>query len=179
VSPPLDPNKTYQQNILEFGSLTSLDHLPTYWLGLSNQIGNTSSRSEFGHEFNVPFANDMVELLRGGPDFGSLPPFGQDLPEEPTITTINPKQTILGIKDDFAAPPIMFENEIPPQPPTPSFPPMPASLENVLPSPTLQGVDSEKDVDDTFFNPDIDIRENRVVPARPFACAVDCGRLEW
>ena len=82
----------------------------------------------------------------------------------------------MGMKGDFTFPPIKLENEVPS---TPSFPPMLSSLENVVPSRTLRGVDSEKCVNDTFFGPDIDIRENRVAPTRPFACAGEYGGLEW
>jgi len=121
----------------------------------------------------------MVELSGNGPGFGSWSPFGQYLPEEQTITSVNPKETILGPKVNHTFPPITLDNEIPSQLPTPSFPPMLSSLDNVVPSPTLQSTDYEKCVHGISFGLDLDIRENRVVPARRFACTGKCGDSEW
>ena len=121
----------------------------------------------------------MIEFSGNGPDSGSWSPFGQDLPL--AITTINPKETILGFKADLTPPRIMLENQVSPQLPAPSVSPMPDPfpLENAVPSPTLRGTNSRRYVDDTFFHSDIDIRENRVVPVRRFACTGKCGNPEW
>jgi hypothetical protein len=54
-----------------------------------------------------------------------------------------------------------------------------SSLENVVPLPTLRNIDYEKCVDDIRFGPDIDIRENRVIPVGRFACTGTCGDSEW
>jgi hypothetical protein len=178
VFPAPDPNEASQWDIFELGSPSSFHHPPA-WLRLSNQNEDASSRSESGRESNVPIANDMVELSRGGPDFGSLSPFGQALPEELTITTVNPKETILGFKDDHTFPAIMPKNQIPPQLPAPSPPPTLLTLENVGPSPILQGINSRGYLCDAFLRPNTDIRGNRALPAKPFTCAGNCGNSEW
>jgi hypothetical protein len=117
----------------------------------------------------------MAELSRVGRDFGSWSPFGQGLPEERTIMTVNPKETVLG---DFTSPPIVFENGVPPQLPAPSLPLMLFSLDNVLPPPVLRSVESEKRVDYTSRR-GTDIHKNKVVTARPFTCPGNCGDSKW
>jgi hypothetical protein len=118
-----------------------------------------------------------MELSRGLRAFGSWSPFGQGLTEEQTMKTVNPRDTVLSLEDDFTSPPIVFENRVPPQQRAPSFPPMP--FDNVLPPPTLRSIDSEKRVDDASFRRDTDIRKNRVVTVRPFTCAGKCGDSKW
>jgi hypothetical protein len=178
--PALDPYEASQWDIFKLGSPSSLHHPParSHWPRLSNQDGDASSHSESGHESNVLITNDMLELSRGSPDFGSLSLFGRDL-EELTITTVNPKETVLGFKDEHIFPLIMPENQIPPQLPALSPPPRLLPLENVGPSPILQGTNSRRYLGDAFLRPNTDIRGNRVVPVRPFACTGNCGDSEW
>jgi hypothetical protein len=122
----------------------------------------------------------MIGLSWDGPAFGSWPPFGQSLPGELKITTVDPKETIIGFEAGFTFPPIIYGNKGPPQLPALSVPPMadPLPPENAVSSPTVSVMDSRRCVYDTSFRPGADIRANRAVPVR-FACAGKCGDSEW
>jgi hypothetical protein len=122
----------------------------------------------------------MIELSWDGSTSGSWPPCVQSLQEELNITTVDPKETIIGFEAGFTFPPILSGNKGSPQLPAPSVPPVadPLPPENAVSSPTMSVMDSRRCVYDTSFRPGADIRANRAVPVR-FACAGKCGDSEW
>jgi hypothetical protein len=119
----------------------------------------------------------MVGLSGNDAGFGIWLPLGQSLPEELTIRGVNPIETILNVEVDFTFP----GNESPPQVLAPFNPLIPGhlSFENDVPSPTPQDIGFRLYVGIIFFHPETDIRANRAISVRPFACAGKCGNSEW